>query len=214
MSALLLGSISAVADTSELQRDAFNRAFREHGLGWTWDREDYQQMLAGNGGKDRIAAYADERGEKVDAEAVHATKSRFFQDSLAAGVDARPGVVETVAAAKERGMKVALVTTTSPENVSALLSGVGGLEVGDFDLVVDATHVAATKPDPAAYAFALEQLGERPEDCVAVEDNPGGVTAATVAGVRCIGFPNANTAGLELPGVERTVEALDLDQVA
>ena len=59
MSALLLGSISALADTSELQREAFNAAFAEHGLDWEWTREDYQQMLTGNGGRDRVAAYAE-----------------------------------------------------------------------------------------------------------------------------------------------------------
>ena len=65
-----------VVDTSELQRDAFNRAFEQHGLAWRWEREEYAALLAGNGGADRIADYAAERGEDVDVAAVHATKSR------------------------------------------------------------------------------------------------------------------------------------------
>ena len=40
MPAILFGSISTVADTSELQREAFNQAFAEHGLDWRWDRDD------------------------------------------------------------------------------------------------------------------------------------------------------------------------------
>ncbi|GGF50618.1 protein CbbY [Marmoricola endophyticus] len=214
MTALLLGSISAVADTSELQRQAFNRAFTEHGLDWRWDREEYRSLLGTNGGRDRVAAYAAERGEDVDAEAVHATKSRLFRESLADGVEPRAGVMETVAAAREKGVKVALVTTTSPENVAALLDALPELSADDLDLVVDATHVEVPKPDPAVYAYAMKRLGELPEDCVAVEDNPGGLTAATVAGVRCIAFPNANTAALEFPGAERTVDHLTADLVA
>jgi hypothetical protein len=35
MSAILFGSISTLADTSELQRRAFNEAFSAHGLDWT-----------------------------------------------------------------------------------------------------------------------------------------------------------------------------------
>ena len=105
MTALLLGSISAVADTSEIQREAFNRAFAEHGLDWRWDREDYQRMLSGNGGRDRVADYAAEQGEEVDADAVHATKSRLFQESLGEGVSARSGVAETVAAARSSGVR-------------------------------------------------------------------------------------------------------------
>jgi hypothetical protein len=37
---ILFGSISTVADTSELQREAFNAAFAEHGLDWRWDPDD------------------------------------------------------------------------------------------------------------------------------------------------------------------------------
>ena len=83
MSAILFGSISTLADTSELQREAFNRAFAEHGLNWRWDLDDYRTMLEKSGGADRIAAYAEERGDTVDAAAVHATKSKLFQESLA-----------------------------------------------------------------------------------------------------------------------------------
>ena len=36
MSAILFGSISTIADTSELQRQAFNQAFKAHGLDWDW----------------------------------------------------------------------------------------------------------------------------------------------------------------------------------
>src|SRR6201992_1927026 len=92
MSALLLGSISTVADTSELQRQAFNQAFAAHGLDWRWDRDDYQTMLARSGGQDRISEYAKSRGETVDAQAVHELKSKLFRDSLAtAGLAPQPG---------------------------------------------------------------------------------------------------------------------------
>ena len=77
MIAILFGSISTLADTSEIQRDSFNQAFVEHGLDWTWDQQEYAGLLGSNGGRDRVAAYAADRGEEVDAEAVHATKSRI-----------------------------------------------------------------------------------------------------------------------------------------
>ncbi len=53
MSALLFGSISTIADTSELQREAYNRAFEAHGLEWNWDRDRYRSMLDSSGGKNR-----------------------------------------------------------------------------------------------------------------------------------------------------------------
>jgi serine/threonine-protein kinase HipA len=68
-SAILFGSISTVVDTSELQRKSFNRAFAEHDLDWEWSREDYLAMLESNGGAQRIADFASQHGQSVDAEA-------------------------------------------------------------------------------------------------------------------------------------------------
>ncbi len=215
MSAILFGSISTVADTSELQRAAFNRAFEAHGLSWNWDRDEYLSMLEGSGGRKRIADYAAAAGQSVDAAEVHATKSRMFQESLAtSGLTPRPGVVDTIHGAKGQGMKVALVTTTSPENVSALIGALApAVSSTDFDVIVDASSVERPKPDRAAYSLALERLGEQHGSCVAVEDNIDGVRAATAAGVTCIAFPNENTAGHDFDAARLQVERLDFDEL-
>lgn len=215
MTAVLLGSIGTLADTSELQRRAFNDAFRAHGLDWVWGREDYVAMLASSGGADRIARYASARGEQVDAAAVHATKSALFQTGLAStGLPARPGVVDTVREARAAGHKVALVTTTSAANVDAVLDALRP-ELGrdDFDLVVDLDGVVAPKPDRAAYDVALSALGETAATVVAVEDNVEGVAAAAAAGVRCVAFPNENTRDHDFAQAHSQVEVLDLDQL-
>lgn len=216
MSAVLLGSISTVADTSERQREAFNEAFAAHGLGWRWDRDDYLAMLATSGGRGRIASYAESVGQEVDADAVHRTKSEIFRQNLVTSPpQPRPGVVETIRAAKDRGLKVGLVTTTSPENVAALLAALApAVGAADFDVVVDSSEVQKPKPDGAAYTFALASLGEQAADCVAVEDNVDGVRAATAAGVACVAFPNHNTAGHEFATADHRVERLDIDDLA
>ncbi len=211
MPALLFGSISTIADTSELQRQAFNQAFAAYGLDWHWDQDQYRAMLSGSGGQARIADYAQSLGQAVDAKAVHETKSRIFQESLAkGGLAPRAGVVDAVKSAKDNGWKVGFVTTTSPGNVSALLGALSPqLSTGDFDLIVDASSVQQPKPDKAAYVFALENLGEQPDECVAVEDNVGGVQAAVAAGVPCVAFPNENTADGDFTGARRRVDRLD-----
>lgn len=211
MSAVLFGSISTLVDTSEIQRNAFNEAFRSHGLDWEWSRDDYRSMLGSNGGAGRIADYAGQRGEKVDADAIHATKSEIFRSSLLKdGASARPGVVETITAARDRGIKVGLVTTTSQENVAAVLSALGpDVTAESFDIVTDVASVDSPKPDKAVYEYALAQLGESAGDVVAIEDNVGGVTAASAASIRCIAFPNENTAGTTFADALEQVDALD-----
>jgi HAD superfamily hydrolase (TIGR01509 family) len=215
MSAILFGSISTIADTSEMQREAFNAAFAEHGLSWHWSREDYLAMLQGSGGAKRIAAYAADRGEDVDADAVHRTKSELFRQHLAGGgVSLRAGVAETIRQAKLDGLKVAFVTTTSPENVSSLLDAVADqIQATDFDTVVSAADVEAPKPDKAAYVVALERLGEDAQDCLAIEDNLGGVASARAAGLVCVAFPNQNTADHDFATADERVDHLEITQL-
>lgn len=211
MPAILFGSISTVADTSELQRQAFNESFAVHGLDWRWEQPDYAALLVTNGGGDRIADYASSVGHVVDAATIHRTKSELFQQRLASeGVSPRPGVLDTIEAARRDGFRVGLVTTTSPENVAALTAALRGhLDIGGFDVVVDASQVDQPKPDAEAYLVALERLGETGADCVAVEDNVGGVQSATSAGVACVAFPNENTAGHGFEQAAGRVAVLD-----
>lgn len=215
MPAILFGSISTLVDTSELQRRAFNESFEAHGLDWQWSQPDYVAMLDSNGGVQRIADYAEARGDDVDADAVHATKSQIFQELLgSAGLKARPGVVATVTEAKRRDIKVGFVTTTSPENISALLEALSpDIDADSFDLIVDRDSVASPKPDAEAYVFALEQLGENSGSVVAIEDNVGGVAAASAAGVKCIAFPNENTADGDFASAAETVDSLDAERL-
>lgn len=215
MSAILFGSISTLVDTSELQRRAFNESFEAYGLDWQWSQVDYAAMLGSNGGAQRIADFAQARGDDVDADAVHATKSQIFQELLAtAGLKARPGVIQTVQEAKRRDVKLAFVTTTSPENIAAVLETLNpDISAETFDLIVDRDNVASPKPDAEAYFFALEQLGETADAVVAIEDNVGGVTAAALAGIKCIAFPNENTADGDFGDATATVDALDADRI-
>ena len=215
MPAVLFGSIGSLADTSELQREAFNEAFRAHDLDWNWSRKEYRRLLADSGGAKRIAAYADARGKQVDAAAVHRTKSAIFQKRLAeAPVAPRDGVAETIEKAQRDGVKLALVTTTSRGNIEALGRALApAVDLDAFALVVDTDSVTDGKPAPDAYRFALERLGEDAQACVAIEDNAGGVQAATAAGVACVAFPGENNADHDFGAAARRVDRLRLDEL-
>lgn len=212
MSAILFGSISTLADTSELQRESFNKAFVTHNLGWTWSQQDYQAMLNTSGGADRITAYAQSRGEHIDADAVHATKSEIFQRDMAtARVQPRPHVAQTITDATAAGMKVALVTTTSAQNITALLGALSPHVTAEmFDVIVDVTDVQQRKPAGDAYQYALDTLGEHAAMCIAIEDNIEGVTAAHAAGVTCVAFPNQNTAGHDFTHADQRLDDVRL----
>lgn len=187
--AILFGSIGVLAETSDLQRRAFNRAFAEAGLDWIWTEDQYRAMLAVAGGADRVERFAAERGQSVDSAAIHASKSAHFHELLRTEpIALRPGVASTLAAAS----RAALVTTTSPENVRALLAALApAVRADQFEIIVDRTRVERAKPAPDAYHFALAEMRLLPADAVAIEDNPPGAAAARAAGLSVIAFPGA-----------------------
>lgn len=68
---------------------------------------------------------------------------------------------------------------------------------GRFDVVLGVDEVARPKPAPDLYLRAVERLGARPEDSVAVEDSPAGVASARSAGLYVIGIPSAAGVALD-----------------
>ena len=206
--AIVLGSIGTLAETSELQRHAFDEAFQEAGLPWRWDAATYRTLLGRSGGRARIEAYAAERGDTVDADALHAAKSRHFQRALAdAQLPLRGGVGALLAAAAERGVPVALATSTSAANVDGILRATG-LTRDRFAAVVDRSMIAHAKPAPDAFLEALHRLGIRADEAVAVEDNPDGARAALEAGLRCLVRPGEAHEATAFPDAAERVEDL------
>lgn len=209
MNEVIFGSIGTLAETSDMQREAFNAAFRDHGLGWHWDQHEYSGLLQHSGGRARVAEYAKARGESVDADSVHARKSQLFQQALGAGVPLRSGVAETMALARDRGWRLALATGTSPENVAAVLTATG-LSHDRFDVICDATAGLPAKPAPDVFLAALAGLDATADDALAIEDNPDGFAAATAAGLRCIALPGAMHAPAAFKGAVAIQRTLDL----
>lgn len=189
MKALFFGSIGAVVETSELQREAFNTAFQKHSLDWHWDRETYRDALVASGGAQRIADYAHRLGQDVDAAAIHETKTELFQTLL----DERPlsprdGVLTALDLAKGRGMATAFVSSTDPRSVARVEAIIAEDAPHVFDHVTSATQGHPQKPAPDIYISVLEAL-----NLDAIEDNSAGVSAAKAAGCYVIAYPGANT---------------------
>lgn len=205
MKAVFIGSISTLADTSEMQRKAFNQAFSEAGLDWHWSGLDYRSRLEQSGGRDRIAEFAKDRGVTVDADALHARKSEIFQQELQAGnAQMRNQTQAILEYARMHDLTAAFVSGTERASLDALVQGFGGAETLGFDLITSRED-AAPKPDPALYKFALEKLGLAPGDVLAIEDNRPGVNAAKAAGITVLAYPNSNTADHDFSDVD-TVE--------
>lgn len=190
---------------AETERDghrvAFNLAFAEAGLDWGWCERRYGELLTVTGGRERILADmatrpdapADEAARVALARRLHQAKNGHYARLVAQGrVQPRPGVQAVILAAAAQGLRQCIVTTTSRDNVRVLREQVLGrgaaVHLQDAVCGEDVRH---KKPHPQAYQQALQGLGLRPEQAVAVEDSPAGFAAARAAGVPVCLWPSA-----------------------
>ena len=206
MKAILFGSIGSVVETSELQRRAFNQAFQDFGLAWHWSVDEYRAMLADSGGAKRLETYALNRGETVDAQALHTAKTAHFHHLIAtSGISARAGVVEVIHRASACGVKLGFVSTTNRASLNLVLDHTDGLHREMFDIITASDLGLPQKPAPFVYQYALSALGLKAVGAIAIEDNGPGVRAARNAGLACLAFPGANTADHDFGGAQRVL---------
>ena len=186
MKALLLGSIGVLAETSELQRRAYNTAFVAHGVDWHWNIATYCQHLATAGGQNRLRQLGGDALSKMEIRRIHETKQDAFAASLAGGIAPRPGIVETLTVARAAGLRIGLVTTTTPRTIAMIRDALSGhIDMSDFAVITSKEDVLREKPDGACYELALSCLGITSRDALAIEDTVASQSAAVAAGIRC-----------------------------
>ena len=196
LEALIFDVDGTLAETEDLHRQAFNRTFERFDLDWRWDKDLYTDLLQTTGGKERIIRFVEdrhpERRDLVDRIAdLHAAKSRAYVELLGAGaLELRPGVARLIREARAAGLKLAIATTTTPENVVALLSSTLGRESPGWFAIAAGDMVARKKPDPAVYELALRMLVVEPSRAIAFEDSVNGIAAARATGLRVVATPS------------------------
>jgi beta-phosphoglucomutase-like phosphatase (HAD superfamily) len=216
--ALIFDVDGTLADTEELHRQAFNEAFFACGVDWRWGPALYAQLLQITGGKERIAAFlsqqriaAAERGRLLRLiPQIHATKTRVYLELVAQGrLRPRAGVRRLMTEARVAGLKLAIASTTSPENVQSLLcASFGANSPRWFSTIATGDVVPRKKPAPDIYNLALEKLGVPPQCAVAFEDSAIGVHAAKAAGLFTVATPSLWTIGQDFSAADLVLTSL------
>ena len=202
--ALLFDVDGTLADTEGAHLRAFNQAFASAGLDWHWSVPLYKELLAVTGGKERIRYYIDrfQTGftfpdeEAAFVARLHADKTRLYGDNASrGGLALRPGVARLLQEARQARLRLAIATTTTPANVTALLQNSLSADApGWFEVIGAGDMVERKKPAPDIYDYVLERLDLPPAACVAFEDSAGGVRSARDAGLTTIVTVNEFTA--------------------
>lgn len=194
MKALIFDVDGTLAETErDGHRIAFNSAFREFGLDWNWDVALYGQLLAVTGGKERIRFFVEKfhtgyvKPSDFDdlVMALHQAKTHHYVKLLeGGGIPLRPGVARLLREARQAGLRLAVATTTSPDNVTTLLRhSLAADGASWFEVIAAGDIVPAKKPAPDIYLWALDKLGLDACDCLAFEDSENGLKSSLGAGL-------------------------------
>lgn len=215
--ALLFDCDGVLVDTEkDGHRVAFNEAFKRKGLEHEWGVDLYGELLETGGGKERMTRYfsgceeqepfkskqtPEERAAYVKE--LHLLKTDIFMEMVEAGsMPLRPGVKRLVGEAMEKGVPVAVCSTSNERAVSTIVKVMLGPDVAKVMTVFAGDVVPKKKPSPDIYQLAAEKLEVDPAKCLVIEDSKIGLQAAKAAGMKCFVTKSSYTTGENFDGAD------------
>lgn len=218
LQALICDVDGTLADTEEIHRQAFNRAFKEFGLNWDWTPRLYEDLLFVSGGRERITNFGAELAARFPdrdrflafVRDLHRTKTRIYAEMLTSGeVGLRPGVARLLGEARAAGIKLAIATSSAFSNAKTLLDNtLGAGWMAWFSAIETCDSVDEKKPSPAVYTAVLRRLAVPVDHCMAIEDTDNGLQAAQAAGLATVITTHYFTRGHQFPNAVLVVDTL------
>lgn len=175
-----------LVDTKAFHYQSWALALPEFGYPFPADRFERSFGMNNNGVLEVFL------GRPVEPELVAAISERketLFRELLHGNVQALPGVQDWLARLRGWGARQAVASSAPPANIDIMLGELGLAPY--FDAVVSG-YALPSKPDPAVFLQAAEQVGVPPQSCIVMEDATAGVGAARRAGMRCIAVASTN----------------------
>jgi putative hydrolase of the HAD superfamily len=194
-----------ILDTETLHVEIYQEMFNDHNIEFP-----YLEWIKNIGSKSTFTIFdlleRELVSEKVNRELWKVQNQQKFSERVSA-LEARPGVIEYLNAAKAEGLRIGLASSSNREWVTNHLSNLNLIDY--FETIRTSDDVELVKPDPALYKLAVEDLGVLPSECLAFEDSVNGAMAAIEAGLTCIIVPNHTTRHLEFPKVKQRLSSMD-----
>lgn len=133
-----------------------------------------------------------------------------LEDMVRVGVEFRPGAAAFLGAARDAGIRCALVSASWTPVLDHVVET---MPPGSFEVVVGGDQVTHGKPDPEPYLLAASRLGLPVRDCLGLEDSIPGTTSAERAGLSHLAIQfEQEIAGAPRRRLVPTLEGLSLSE--
>ena len=142
----------------------------------------------------------------AEIETIAREKETTFRHIIGRDVKPLPGALELVGALYERGVKMAIASSTTMENIRLIIGSLGIEKY--FKAVITGHDVTEGKPSPRVFLLAAQRLGAEPKNCIVFEDAVAGVKAAKSAGMYCVAITNTHP-GEKLNEADLIVDTLE-----
>ncbi|HEY2209639.1 MAG TPA: HAD-IA family hydrolase [Gaiellaceae bacterium] len=195
-----------IIDTELASRAGWELLYRDHGHELPPDL--WATVVGTYGAWDPMAHLEELVGEPLEREALN--ERRYAHEiALIEAEELRPGIAEYLAAARQHGLKRAIVSSSNRRWVETHLERLEEAVGWDAICTAEGDRDRA-KPAPTLYLEALDALGVAASEAVAFEDSPNGVKAAKEAGIFCVAVPNEVTRdlGLDEAGADLVLDSL------
>lgn len=155
-------------------------------------REEFFQNLNGKNAQDTINYFFKREVESGEAERLNEEKELIYREQYAAHIEPAKGLITLLESLKEKGVKLAVGTSASKNNIDFTLDSTGIRHY--FDEIVDASMVKHGKPAPDIYIKAADLLGVSIDNSIVAEDAMQGIQAGLSANMKVIGITTSHTA--------------------
>ena len=211
--AILFGSIGTLIETSDIQRESFNNAFKITGLDWYWGENEYRELLKKSGGTKRIKEYSDKKNIFVDGKKIRDLKTKIFNEYLNKNnLEPREGVLDVIEFAKKNKLKLGFVSSTTKNNINSIFETLKKtINKKEFDFIGNNEVVVREKPFPDIYDYSLNFLNIEANECLAIEDTEESLKSAIAANIKCIAFPGKYHTENKFKGSYKLVNKLSTD---
>ncbi len=184
--AVLFDHDGTLVDSEPIHYQLWVQVLRRYGV--TISEEVFNSVCAGMPTLANAVDLVKRYNLPVQAENLAEEKHTITKEFLAENAyPLMPGVQKAIQALIEQGLTLAIVTGANQHSVGATVRTYSFDR--HFAYVISADDVQKSKPAPDCYLLALEKLGLRPEECLAIEDTEHGLRAASQAGIPCLVLP-------------------------